>query len=100
MSKPTLVILVSEPLELARLHKLASPYLPVKKGAVVQSRMVAGLEGSAALTWIDGVEDLAEAMRLLEVVGDMVKSLKWSYHLRLEREKLDKSDGVEQSLLF
>lgn len=100
MSKPVLVVLVSEPVELARLHHLASPYLPVARGSVVSSRMVAGLEGVAALSWIDGVDDLDEAVRLLEVMGDMVKSLKWSYHLRLQARELAESIQVEQLPMF
>lgn len=95
-SKPVLVVLVADPIELARLVHLASGYLPVKRGTVANSRMVAGLEGTAALSWIDGAEDLEEAIKLLDVVGDMVKSLKWSYHQRLRNEELARIAGVEQ----
>lgn len=100
MSKPVLVVLVSEPLELARLHRLASPYLPVSRGAVVSSRMVAGLEGIAALSWIDGADDLDEAVKLLDVMADMVKSLKWAYHLRMQARELAEREQVEQSSMF
>lgn len=96
MSKPVLVILVSEPVELARLVHLSSGYLPVKRGAVANSRMVAGLEGTAALSWIDGADDLAEAIKLLDVVSDMVRSLKWSYRQRIEQQALSASTGLEQ----
>lgn len=100
MSKPVLVVLVSEPVELARLQHLASPYLPVKRGSVVSSRMVAGLEGIAALSWIDGVDDLDEAVKLLDVVGDMVKSLKWSYKLRMDAAQLAENTQLEQGSMF
>lgn len=98
--KPVLVLLVAPPMELARLVDLSSGYLPVKRGKVASSRMVAGLEGAAALTWIEGAENKEEAMKLLLVVRDMVTSLYWSYSEQAKAARLAAQTGVEQSQLF
>lgn len=100
-SDPVLVIFVAPLGELARMQAAASGRLPVHRGKVVQSKNVPGLEGVAALSWLDGVDDPKVAELVIKAVKEMMRSLEWSYHLKAEAAGLvDKSLLSSQETLF